>query len=316
MISSEENNKPRVLVLGHTGFLGKAVFQKLKNDKISCSGASLSTGVDIREPNSLDKLIADHEINVIINCAAVVGGIEFGITHPVSIYRDNTLMTLSILDSASRFNTRLINPISNCAYPRNATIFTETEFWDGPLDESVLVYGSARKFGWIGAWAYAQEMHLDSVNLVFPNMYGPGDHLDPIRAHALGALVYRFLQARENNLPEVAVWGSGNPVREWMYIDDAVNAMYSALYVQPSVGIVNVGSGEGISIKDLALEIASQVGYLGKVVFDSKKLDGAPYKTMNGVKGKELLKWEPKMPLRDGIRKTIDWYAAQMRTTT
>lgn len=302
-----------MLVLGHTGFLGKALYKRLKDKRIKCSGASLSNGFDIRNPNALDELIQSQECNVVINCAATVGGIEFGRLNPVALFRDNLQMMLSILESAAKYKVKLINPISNCAYPRDLKVFSEDEFWNGPLDESVLVYGSLRKIGWVGAWAYSSQLQLESTNLVFPNMFGPGDHLDPVRAHALGALVYRILMAKKEQDSEILVWGSGNPVREWMYVDDAVDALVSAIGHILPVEIVNVGTGNGISIRDLAKEIALQVGYKGNIEFDLSKPDGAPYKTMDGTQGQKLLNWQAKTDLKTGIGKTILWYANEMK---
>ena len=302
-----------VLVLGHTGFLGKALYKRLKDEGVKCAGASLSNGFDIRNQNVLDELIQSQECNVIINCAATVGGIEFGRRNPVALFRDNLQMMLSILESAAKYKVKLINPISNCAYPKDLKVFKENEFWNGPLDESVLVYGSLRKIGWVGAWAYASELQLKSTNLVFPNMYGPGDHLDPVRAHALGALVYRILMAKREQDSEILVWGSGNPVREWMYVDDAVDALVLAIDSVLPVEIVNVGAGNGISIRDLANEIALQVGYKGNIEFDLSKPDGAPYKTMDGTQGQKLLNWQAKTDLETGIGKTILWYANEMK---
>ena len=302
-----------VLVLGHTGFLGKSLYKRLNDAGVRCVGASLSNGFDIRNQGALDELIQSQKCNVMINCAATVGGIEFGRRNPVSLFRDNLLMTLSILESASKYKVKLINPISNCAYPRDLKIFTENEFWNGPLDDSVLVYGSLRKIGWIGAWAYASELQLNSINLVFPNMYGPGDHMDPVRAHALGALTYRILMAKAERKPEISVWGSGTPVREWMYVDDAVDALVLAIDAELPVDIINIGTGKGISIRDLAYEIARQVGYEGDIEFDLSKPDGAPYKTMDGSQGQKLLNWQAKTDLEAGISKTILWYGDKMK---
>lgn len=312
MTSKNSNSQASVLVLGHTGFLGKTVYKKLQELGIKCSGASLSNGVDLRITNTLDSLIESNNYNVVINCAAVVGGIEYGRLHPVTLFRDNLQMTLTVLDSAAKHKVKLINPISNCAYPKELQVFTEENFWDGPLDESVFVFGSIRKLGWVGAWAYAKELQLNSVNLVFPNMYGPGDHLDPVRAHALGALVYRILQGHLAELPSVTVWGSGNPIREWMYVEDAADAIVSAIATDLPMDIINVGTGIGISIRDLALEIAKQINYTGEIKFDPTKIDGAPHKTMNGTKGQSLLNWNAKTDLETGIKKTINWYRAEL----
>ena len=300
-----------VLVLGHTGFLGKTVYRKLESLGIECFGASLSTGFDLRTPKVLDRLLERNQIKVVINCAAVVGGIDFGRQYPIKLFRDNLQMTLAILDSIARYKLKLINPISNCVYPRDLQVFEEEAIWDGPLDESVLVYGSIRKVGWIGAWAYAKELQLNSVNLVFPNMYGPGDHLDPVRAHALGAIIGRVYRAHLNNDPTVTIWGSGNPVREWMYVEDAANAIVLSMDRNLPVDLLNLGVGKGISIRDLTYKIVNLIGFKGEILFDLSKPDGAPYKTMGAKKGPKLLSWAPQTELDEGISKTIAWYRGE-----
>lgn len=303
----------RTLVLGHTGFLGSKVFGRLALNGHEVFGASLSTGSDLRQIGELGKVIHKTRAEVVINCAATVGGIEYGRTHPIKIYRDNLFMTLNILEEVSDANIRLVNIISNCAYPSKATLFKESEFWDGPLDESVLVYGGIRKLGWIGSWAYTKERSTKITNLIFPNMYGPGDHLDPIRAHALGGLIYRLLIAKIENISEFKIWGSGKPVREWMYVEDAVDAINSALTIDTDVDVINVGSGNGVSILALAKMIAKEVGYEGALIFDTSKQDGAPHKTMEASRGRELLNWSPKTNLENGIKNTIAWYASEIK---
>lgn len=308
MTLSSSFNSTSVLVLGHTGFLGSHVLRKLQDRKVHSNGVSRSSGFDLRDSNSLDDLLESGEFKVLINCAAVVGGIEFGRQNPVSIFRDNVKITLNVLEAASRHGLKVISPISNCAYPRELRVFREDEFWDGPLDESVLVYGAVRKLGWVGSWAYSQESRIDSVNLVFPNLYGPGDHLDPVRAHALGALVNRILRAKFENKPTIKIWGTGSPIREWMYVEDAAEAIISAITKPLPVEILNIGTGQGISIRNLAHLIAKKVGYKGVIDFDSSKMDGAPQKIMDGSRGNSLLDWTPKMNLELGIERTIDWY--------
>lgn len=313
LYKTETGESISALVLGHTGFLGSRVFNALKMNGIEVIGVSKTSGMDLRIPNVLDEVIIESRCNLIINCAAIVGGIEFSTLHQVDLFRENLLMTMSILDSAARHKVKLINPISNCVYPRDLTVFSEAELWNGPLDESVLVYGSIRKLGWVGSWAYSKQLGLNSTNLIFPNLYGPGDHLDPVRAHALGGIVFRLINALRNNDPEFVVWGSGNPVREWMYIDDACNAIMLAMGIKTDVYPINVGTGIGISIKELTYEIAKQLGYLGNISFDTSKIDGAPYKTMDGSRGAELLKWEQQVDFISGIGQTVNWYKENMK---
>jgi GDP-L-fucose synthase len=140
-------------------------------------------------------------------------------------------------------------------------------------------------------------------------MYGPEDHFDEVRSHAMGALIMKMVKAKRENLPEVLVWGSGNPVREWLYVDDLVELMLRAIDVETGIQPINVGKGEGITIREMAEKIKEAVGYGGKIVFDKTRPDGAAYKVMNVARMEEIFKWIPPTPLIEGIKQTVDWHS-------
>ena len=134
-------------------------------------------------------------------------------------------MTLNLLKCSHEFGVKkIVNPISNCAYPADARVFKEEEFWNGPLHESVMVYGFVRKASWVGSWAYQKQYGLDVLNLILSNMYGPEDHFDEERSHALGALIMKIVRAKQYDAPEVLICGSGKPIREWLHVDDGAEA--------------------------------------------------------------------------------------------
>ncbi len=298
-----------ILVTGATGFLGKNVCNKLDEKKIDYKRTSLSMGLDLREPAQLISFLKNNKIEYILNCAAFVGGIKFGYDYPTEMFNNNLLMTINLLQASKLCNIkRIVNPISNCAYPASASLFKEEEFWDGPLHDSVLVYGFVRKASWIGSWAYSRQFDLDTINLIFSNMYGPGDHFDEERSHALGALIKKIVNAKINNDPEVIVWGSGKPVREWLHVNDASEAMVRALNVEKNIDPINVGIGKGISIIEMAEMIKLFSGYRGNLVLDKTKPDGAPYKTVDGNKGRKHLNWSPETSFKLGLKKTIENY--------
>jgi GDP-L-fucose synthase len=298
-----------IVVTGATGFLGKRVCRNLNARGVEFEGTSLSLGLDLRDRQATIDFFKQVKPRYILNCAAYVGGIQFGYKHAAELFHNNLHMTLNLLEAANLSKTlRIVNPISNCAYPGSATFFKEDEFWDGPLHESVMVYGLARKASWVGAWAYANQYGLDTLNLIFSNMYGPEDHFEEERSHALGALIMKMARAKQQNLPQVVVWGSGKPIREWLHVDDGAEAMIRGLAAHNTSEPINIGVGQGISILEMAQLIKGYIGYSGKLVLDPTKPDGAPYKTVDGSKGATLLEWQPSRSFHQGIRETINWY--------
>jgi len=298
-----------ILVTGATGFLGKRVCRQLDARGLAYLRTSRTLGLDLTDRQATLAYFQQQRPDIVLNCAAYVGGIQFGAKHPAELFHNNLHMSLNLLEAAHAAKVRrVVNPISNCAYPAAATLFREAEFWDGPLHESVMVYGFVRKASWVGSWAYAKQYGLDVVNLILSNMYGPEDHFEEERSHALGALIMKFVEAKARALPEIVVWGSGAPVREWLHVDDGAEAMLRAIELSPQLDPINIGVGRGISVRDLAELIRDQVGYGGRIVYDTSKPDGAPYKTVDGSRGATLLGWQPARDFRSGVAAAIDWY--------
>ncbi len=299
----------RILVTGAKGFLGKRVCRKLQEKELDFTETSLSMGVDLRDKEQTLKLFKELKPEYVLHCAAYVGGISFGYEHQAEMFTNNLEITINLLEAARITGVkRIINPIANCAYPAKATIFRENEFWDGPLHESVMVYGFVRKAFWVGSWAYIKQYQMDIINLIFSNMYGPEDHFDEKRSHALGALIMKFVKASENNESFVTVWGSGTPVREWLHVDDAAEAMIRSIYIEPNIDPINIGIATGVSIIEMAKMIQKIIGYKGEIKLDPTKPDGALYKTVDGSKGREIFQWMPEIDFEKGLNDTICWY--------
>jgi GDP-L-fucose synthase len=298
-----------ILVTGCSGFLGKRVCHSLELQNLPFLKISRHNGPDLRERQNTLDFFKEKQPTYVINCAAFVGGIQFGYKHPAELFQNNLLMTLNLLEAAHISKVkRLVNPISNCAYPGDATLFKEDEFWNGPLHESVMVYGFARKASWVGAWAYAQQYGLDVINLIFSNMYGPEDHFEEERSHALGALIMKIVKAKQTGQEQVIVWGSGKPIREWLHIDDGAEAMIRALTVKSCLEPINIGIGKGISIWETANLIKDLVGFKGELVFDKTKPDGASYKTVDGSRGLQHFGWSPDRDFKQSVAEAIQWY--------
>lgn len=304
----------RILVAGGTGFLGSAVIKRLTEKRINHVAISLSQGIDFRNLNKTVEYFSLHKPEIVIHTAAYVGGIKFGLDHAGEIYYNNILINTNLIEAARITGVKkLIIPIANCAYPDVVNReFKEDEFWNGPLNETVMVYGMVKKAQWAQSWAYTKQYGMQFVNLILPNMYGPNDYFNEERSHALGALLMKIVKAKLENSPQVTVWGTGKPVREWLYVDDGAEALVRAIDIDHFVDPINIGVGKGISIEDLTNLIKEIVGYNGKLVFDTTRPDGAPYKVMNISKCKKIFKWHPTTNLRNGIEKTYRWYAKQI----
>ena len=300
----------KIFVPGGNGFLGKRVVKELEERNIDYISLSLRDGYDFRNFEQTKELFEKEVFDAVINCAAFVGGIQYGYEKPGEIFYNNILMSTYLMEAARLTGVkRFINPISNCSYPAHLTQdFKEEEWWDGPLHESVLVYGFVRKAGWVQSWAYYKQYGFRTINLILPNMYGPGDHFEEKRSHALGALIMKFVEAKRKNLPSITVWGTGKPIREWLFVDDGAEVLIKSLEIEPIIEPINVGIGKGISIFELAELIKEVVGYESEIVLDKSKPDGAPHKTMDNTKLKKIFKWEPPTTLREGIEKTVEWY--------
>ena len=304
-----------ILVTGATGFLGTRVCRKLDQLGLKYERTSLSLGVDLRDRSAAVEYFERVRPDSVLNCASFVGGIQFGHKYPADIFANNAPMIANIFEAARASRVRrIVNPISNCVYPARLSLFREEELWDGPLHESVMVYGLLRKLSWAGAWAYQRQHGLDTISLILSNMYGPEDHFEAERSHALSALVKKFVDAKREGLEQVVVWGTGTPVREWLYVDDGAEAMIRALDAQPTEEPVNVGVAQGVSVRELAETIAARVGYDGAVVYDASKPDGAAFKTVDGARGAALLGWTPSISLSQGIDQTVEWYQANWET--
>ena len=202
----------------------------------------------------------------------------------------------------------LINPISNCAYPGHLTTYVESQFFDGPPHESVYNYGIAKRLSVDLGNGYFEQYKFSSANVVLSNMYGPEDHFDIERSHALGALVKKICDAKINNIQKVEIWGSGKPIREWLYVQDGANALIKSLDLEKGHHFFNVGVQKGISIIDLANTIKKIVNWDGEFFFNADKPDGVYEKKVDGSKGESKLNWMPDIDLEYGIEKTVEWY--------
>ncbi|MAV05163.1 MAG: GDP-L-fucose synthetase [Flavobacteriaceae bacterium] len=298
----------KVLIVGSGGFLGSHVKTILNNehDIFEITGKKQ---IDITKYDELDEYLSELRPGIVINCAAFVGGISYGYKYPARMLYENSTMAINLYRASQKNKVeKLINPISNCAYPGNLTTYKEDYFFDGPPDDSVYNYGIAKRLYVQLGKSFYQENNFSSVNVVVSNMYGPNDHFEIERSHALGAIIKKVHDAKINNSKEVELWGTGKPIREWLYVDDGAKALIKSINLESGHHFFNVGVEKGISILELAEIIKDKIGWDGKFVLDTSKPDGVLEKKVDGTRGEEKLNWKPETSLIDGIQTTVNWY--------
>ena len=300
----------KVLVVGSNGFLGKHVKSLLDSeDRHHVFEITGKDQVDLTRYEFLSDYLSEFKPKVIINCAAFVGGISYGYKHPAKMLYENSLMAINLYKASLEHNVdKLINPISNCAYPGKLTTYKEEYFFDGPPDKSVYNYGiSKRLYVQLGN-SFFEENNFSSVNVVISNMYGPYDHFDIERSHALGAIIKKVHDAKKDNINKVEIWGTGKPIREWLYVKDGAEALIRSMSLEPGHHFFNVGVEKGISVIELAEIIKDKFGWNGEFELDTSRPDGVLEKKVDGNLGQIKLGWKPETNLNDGIQTTIDWY--------
>jgi GDP-L-fucose synthase len=301
------NNK--ILLIGSSGFLGSNVKEELKKSDLDFVEISGKSHVDITNLEQFIKFVDGEGFSSIINCSAFVGGISFGFKYQADLLQINSLMATNIYEVAKRFKImKIINPISNCAYPGHLAVYNEKDFWNGPPHESVFNYAlSKRVFVALGKSFY-EQYGISSYSVVLSNMYGPDDHFEEERSHALGALIKKIHFAKINKLEKVEIWGSGNPIREWLYVADGAKSLIKTLQIEEGNYLYNIGINKGSSIIEIATHIKEALDWDGDFTFNETKPDGVMKKTVNGNYGVKLLNWAPEVKLNNGIKKTVDWY--------
>lgn len=301
-----------ILVTGGKGFLGKHVMDRLSIGGYKAVGVG-SADADLRNAAHCSRLFDMYRPDTVIHLAAVVGGIGANRQHPGLFWRDNTIIGVNVLDACMKNGvSKLVLIGTTCAYPHRPPRipFLETDIWNGYPEETNAPYGVAKKSLMVGAMAYKQEYGLDVVNLIPTNLYGPGDNFDLNSSHVIPAMMRRMHEAKLAGLPEVTLWGTGNPTRDFLYVDDAAHAVVMALNCDDS-NPINLGSGSEVSMFKLATKIKEVVGYLGKLKWDYSKPDGQPRRCLDSSRAFTLLGWESRTSLEDGLKRTYGWYGGQ-----
>lgn len=299
-----------ILLIGSNGFLGKTLEKMLISDNrfeyLNISGKSF---LDIRNYDALNNYLKYKNIEIIFNCAAFVGGIAFGYKYQKDLISLNSQFALNIYKAAEENSIKkIINPISNCIYPSNLTEYKEENIFDGLPHSSVLYYGLSKRFLINLSNAFYEQSNISSCNLIMSNMYGPGDHFEEERSHAIGAIIKKVYDTKFKKNKYIEIWGSGSQEREWLYVNDAAEAMIRSLELNDGVHTFNVGVNKTISIQNLAELIIRESGIECQIKNNLNKPEGVLKKSVNGDLGKSLLGWTPNTDIIEGIRNTINWY--------
>jgi GDP-L-fucose synthase len=302
-----------VLVLGGSGFVGRNVCECFTENHIPFAAISRSAGVDLLDMDqSIGCLLKEKPI-YIINCAAHVGSLNYVTEQAADVVSDNLRMILALYEAVAKAAPKaiIINPIANCAYPGKADTFTEDHWWDGHLHRSVLSYGGTRRMLWVIAECFQMQHNVRSFNLLVPNMYGPYDSTDPNKAHALNALVAKFVQAQKTKQDAIEIWGTGVAIREWLYAKDFGRAIVRILNNPRMMGLsepVNIAQNFGLSVRELVDIISTYFPCHFDIKYDPSKPDGAPKKVMDDRKFRKVFPDFTFTPFEEGIRNTINYY--------
>ena len=300
----------RVLVTGGAGFLGSFVVDKLCDRGCENVFVPRSKACDLRDRDAIIRLYEKTKPNLIIHLAAVVGGIGANRENPGRFFYDNAIMGIQLMEYARAFQIpKFVQVGTVCAYPKYAPVpFTEENLWDGYPEETNAPYGLAKKMLLVQAQAYRQQYGFNAIYLLPVNLYGPRDNFDLETSHVIPALIRKLSEASKMAKPEVLLWGDGSPTREFLYVEDAAEGILLAAEKYDGAKPVNLGTGEEISIRDLAKLIGKKVRYAGQIEWDTTKPNGQPRRCLDVSRAKELFGFEAKTSLQDGIAKTITWF--------
>ncbi len=303
-------NNRRVVVSGGSGFLGSFVVEKLRAAGCQEITVPRSREYDLREKSEALRLYKEARPDIFIHLAAVVGGIGANRANPGRFFYDNAAMGLHVIEAARTAGIeKFVCAGTICSYPKFTPVpFREENFWDGYPEETNAPYGLAKKLLLVQLQAYRQQYGMNGIYLTPVNLYGPRDNFDLETSHVIPALMRKCWEAKQAGAAEVLAWGTGSATREFLYVEDAAEAIVLAAEKYAKADLVNLGSGEEISIRDLLGQIRALVGYEGALRWDATKPDGQPRRCLDTSRALTEFGWRAKTPLRDGLRKTFRWF--------
>lgn len=311
MFSTDFWGSKKILVTGGAGFLGSFVVDRLSKEKnVNEENIRIPRSADLDLRKWKNCVEAVKNIDIVIHMAVKGGGIGFNRKYPGMLFYDNIIMNSQLMEAARQEGVEKFVGIGTvCSYPKYApTPFKEEDLWNGYPEETNAAYGLSKKMMLVQSQAYRQQYGFNSIHLLMVNLYGPRDSFDLENSHVIPALIHKFVQATSDNLEEVVVWGTGKPSREFLYVEDAAEGVLLATEKYSIADPVNLGSGKEITIRELVDLVAELTQYRGNIAWDTSKPDGQPRRCLETSKAKKEFGFQAVTSLREGLKKTIDWY--------
>lgn len=299
-----------MVVLGGYGFLGKQVVNECQKKRFDTVILSRRNGYDILDFPKFASKLKEEKPYAIINVAAHVGSVHYAITYAAEMLRDNMQLIINMYEAVKLASpqTKIINPISNCSYPGEANTHYEPDWEKGSVHDSVLPFASTRRMIYAFARSYQKQYGIKSVNWLIANAYGPGDYTDPSKVHALNGIVIRLIKAQKNGDKTFEIWGTGKPLREWVYIQDVAKILVDSLSLDEQIYPLNFAQNKAYSIKEIGEIIAELLNYKVTLIYNTKFPDGAMYKILDDRQFRSKYKKWHFTPIKKGIKNTIDYY--------
>ena len=303
------NRTARIYVAGHRGLVGSSLVRQLRAQGYDNLLLYERASVDLTQQAPVEALFKDAKPEYVLLAAARVGGIQANDTYPAAFLRDNLAIQTNVIDAAHRHGVKkLLFLGSSCIYPRLAPQpMSEDSVLTGPLEPTNQWYAIAKIAGLKMCQAYRRQYGFDAIAVMPTNLYGPEDNFSLQDSHVLPALIRKFWDAKRNGAPEVTVWGTGKPRREFLYVDDLADACIYLMQNYSDEGLVNIGWGHDVTIRELAQLVQQKVRYSGALRFDESKPDGAPRELLD-VSRMTALGWRARIDLEEGLEKTLRWY--------
>jgi len=300
----------RVLVTGGAGFLGNCVVKRLQQSGCQQVFVPHSREYNLVEMEAVKRLYRDARPDVVIHLAGFVGGIGANMRNPGRFFYDNLMMGVQTMEQGRLFGIEKFVAIGTiCAYPKFTTVpFKEDDLWNGYPEETNAPYGLAKKMLLVQAQAYRQQYGFNAIYLLPVNLYGPGDNFDPDSSHVIPALIKKVLEAKEKGERHLVAWGTGQPTREFLYVEDAAEGIVLATERYNKTDPVNLGAGFEISIKDLTEVICDLAGFEGEIEWDTSRPDGQPRRCLDTSRALKEFGFQAKTDFQEGLMRTIAWY--------